>query len=413
MNINIMKLAEMEKDLIRYLHENDYSKNTIHKFHSVFAYIQKVIHIEHLRTYEDVLKRYKEEHIAKDHRFFTSMLSIIRFFELNGEYPTNKCHLVGSGKTSYEKLPNEFRRVIDTYKEHDLARGKLKSTVYVESISGITFLLKMLKQGISSLEDITEETVLCAFHDREGLLNKSCSYKKNVKAVFRGCLENETFDSSIISQIISFFPKIKQIRKNIQYLTAEEFRLLKTCLLAEQSPVCLRNRAIGLLAMYTGLRGCDIMGLRMDSIDWEKDVIIISQQKTAVPWNLTLGPVVGNAIFDYIVNDRSQTDVAEIFLSQHHPYGRMKPSAAYNVSKTIMKACKIRKNLGDRMGLHIFRHHLATELLSKNVPLPVISKILGHSSPSSTETYLSADMVHLKECSLSIENFPIGLEVLR
>lgn len=65
------------------------------------------------------------------------------------------------------------------------------------------------------------------------------------------------------------------------------------------------------------------------------------------------------------------------------------------------------------MGLHIFRHHLATDLLAKEVPLPVISKILGHASPISTETYLSADFAHLKECALSIESFAIGLEVLK
>jgi len=351
--------------------------------------------------------------VAKNYRFFDSALTAIRYFDLNGEYPTSKCHLISSGKTIYEKLPNEFRMVIDTYRNYDLARGKLKRTVYTESISGITFFLQMLKQGITSLEDINEESVLQAFQDGEGCLNKSCTYNKNVKAVFRGCLENEAFNSEKIKQIISFFPKLKQIRKSIQYLTAEEFRLLKTCLLAEESPLCLRDRAIGLLAMYTGLRGCDIIGLRMDSIDWETDVITISQQKTAVSWNLELPPVVGNAIFDYIIKERPQTEVAEIFLSQHHPYGKMQASSAGNIAKKVMKASGIRKNPGDRMGFHIFRHHFATELLSKDVPLPVISQILGHSKPSSTETYLSADMAHLKECGLSIESFPIGLEVLR
>lgn len=300
MAINITKLAEMEKELIGHLQKNDYSKHTIRKFHSVFAYISKVVHSSHLRTYEEVLDRYQEEHVAKSFLFFDSMLSTIRYFDLNGEYPTKKCRLFGQGKTGYEKLSDEFRMVVDTYREHDLAGGKLKTTVYTESISGITFLLQMLKQGITSLEDITEESVLHAFQDGEGHLNKSCSYKKNVKAVFRGCLESEAFNSERIRQIVSYLPKLKQARKNIQYLSAEEFRLLKACLLADESPLCLRDKAIGLLAMYTGLRSCDIMGLRMDSIDWENDVIQISQQKTAVPWNLKLSPVVGNAIFDYI-----------------------------------------------------------------------------------------------------------------
>ncbi len=413
MNINSMKLAEMEKNIKSYLHENNYAKGSEKRFCLVFSYIRKIICSAEQVTYEEVLARYKEEHAAKNFIFFDSALTTIRYFDLYGEYPTKKCHLIGNGKTSYEKLPNEFCMVIDTYREHDLAGGKLETTVYTESISGITFFLQMLNQGITSLEDITEESVLHAFQDGEGRLNKSYRYKNNVKTIFRGCLENETFNTEKIKQIISFLPKLKQARKNIQYLTAEEFRLLKNCLLAEESSLCLRDRAIGLLAMYTGLRGCDIMGLRVDSIDWETDIIRISQQKTAVFWELELPAVVGNAIFDYINKERPQTEVAEIFFSQRCPFRRMKAASAGNIARKIMKACGIRQKSGDRMGFHIFRHHLATELLSKDVPLPIISQILGHSSPSSTETYLSADMAHLKECGLSIENFPIGLEVLR
>lgn len=413
MDINFTKLAEMENGLIRHLHENGYSKNTEKRFHSVFSYIRKVISTVHTGTYEEVLAHYKKEHVAKNYHHFDSYLTIIRHYDSTGEYPTKKCHSIGSGKTSYERLPEEFRRVIDAYREHDLARGKLETTVYTESFSGISFLLQMLEQGITSLEDITEEAVLRAFHDGAGCINKSCTYKKNAKAMFRGCLGNDTFNSVKISQIITFFPKLKQIRKNIQYLTTEEFNLLKTFLLAEGSSLCLRDRAIGLLAMYTGLRSCDIMGLRMDSIDWERDVIRLSQQKTKVWWDLALPAAVGNAVFDYINKDRPQTEVAEIFLSQHHPYGRLKASSGANIARLIMKACGIRGNPGDRMGLHIFRHHLATELLSKDVSLPIISKILGHSSPNATETYLSADFIHLKECALSVEEFPMDLEVLR
>lgn len=413
MDINITKLTELENGIIGHLHENGYSKDTEKRYHSVFSYIRKVVSTTNVRTYEEVLVRYKKEHVAKNYNHFDSPLTTIRHFDATGEYPAKYCRLIGSGESGYERLPDEFRRVIDAYREHDLARGKLETTVNGESISGITFLLRMAREGIDSLGDITEEAVLRAFRDDAGCLNKSCSYQKNVKAVFRGCLGSDTFDPEIIRRIISFLPKLKQTRKNIQYLTQEEFGLLKSCLLAEESPLCLRDRAIGLLAMYTGLRSCDIMALEMDSIDWERDVIRISQQKTAVRWNLELPPVVGNAVFDYITKERPRTEVAEIFISRHHPYGRMAASSATNIARSIMKASGIRDNPGDRMGLHLFRHHLATELLAGDVPIPVISDILGHSSPRSTEAYLSADFTHLKECALSIEEFPMDLEVLR
>ncbi|WP_413357089.1 tyrosine-type recombinase/integrase [Robertmurraya sp. 2P01SA] len=82
-----------------------------------------------------------------------------------------------------------------------------------------------------------------------------------------------------------------------------------------------------------------------------------------------------------------------------------------NVSGRIMKVAGIRQKKGDRKGFHIFRHHLATALLGNGIPQPVISRTLGHTSPDSLEAYLSADFLHLKECSISIEQFPVSKEV--
>ena len=76
-----------------------------------------------------------------------------------------------------------------------------------------------------------------------------------------------------------------------------------------------------------------------------------------------------------------------------------------------MSAAKIRIKAGDRKGLHIFRHYLATTLLGNGIPQPVISQILGHSSHDSINAYLSADFPHLKECALSVECFPLRKEV--
>ena len=76
-----------------------------------------------------------------------------------------------------------------------------------------------------------------------------------------------------------------------------------------------------------------------------------------------------------------------------------------------MYTANIRQNRGDRKGLHIFRHYFATSLLKNGIPQPVISNALGHTSPDSIAVYLNADLVHLKECSLSIGLYPVRKEV--
>lgn len=78
--------------------------------------------------------------------------------------------------------------------------------------------------------------------------------------------------------------------------------------------------------------------------------------------------------------------------------------------KSVFNEAGVRKD-GGRTGVRIFRHHLATVLLENRVSPPVISSILGHTSPESIKTYVDADLEHLRECSLSIEDFPVAKKV--
>ena len=154
-----------------------------------------------------------------------------------------------------------------------------------------------------------------------------------------------------------------------------------------------------------------MVGMTLDSVDWDRDIIYIIQQKTEFPLELPLTAIVGNAIYDYLTSERPYTESRYLFVSQNKPYVRLKSRSIGNVAVRIMKAAGIRQSKGDRKGFHIFRHHLATALLGNGIPQPVISRTLGHTSPDSLETYLSADFLHLKECSINIERFPVPKKV--
>jgi len=78
----------------------------------------------------------------------------------------------------------------------------------------------------------------------------------------------------------------------------------------------------------------------------------------------------------------------------------------------VLKTAGLRQNSGERKGTHIFRHNLASSMLGNGVPQPVIAQTLGHTAPDSLEPYLRADFVHLKECAISVEAFPLAKEVL-
>ena len=167
-----------------------------------------------------------------------------------------------------------------------------------------------------------------------------------------------------------------------------------------------------MLLLYTGIRKCDIAGLRLEKIEWEKDQICFQQQKTNVPLQLPLFPVVGNAIYDYLVQERPDSQDPHVFLTQTRPFNPLTCSSIANIVNVILRAANVRQLPEDRRGAHIFRHHAATVLLQNGTPRTVISRALGHTSPDALNTYLHANFKALKGCSLDVSCFPVAKEVL-
>ena len=388
--------------LLSYMKEKGYSQIYIDRFRRAIKQVLNLRRQNSGITYADIYQLSAEKGLATlslQHK--RSIFGIIEQFDVKGIFPG---HIRSGFLTTkgYDLLFEEFRRAIDVFRSNQPKNGKKSTTVYHESNNAITFFLALQKLGIQNFEQIEERHILSVF---EGY---SCSYKKNVSAVIKSCVP--FFKEKICSRVLSFFPELREKRRNIQYLTKIEILKIKTTL-TDSNLLPLRDKAIGLLAMFTGLRGCDIAGLKFHNIDWNNDFIIIDQQKTDVPLKLPLRAIVGNMIYDYISNERPICRCEEIFVTQTTPYERLTSGGMNNVARKIMRMSDIRQNQGDRKGLYLFRYHFATSLLENDVPQPVISNALGHTSPNSIVAYLNADLVHLKECSLSIESYPIRKEV--
>jgi integrase len=298
---------------------------------------------------------------------------------------------------------------MDTYRLYEEQRRvKKDSSINVEFRNGACFLYELQCAGINAPEEISQKSIIDMFLNQNGTLRRSCSNKTLITAVFRA---NAQTNPELFNRIIAYLPELRRHRKNIQYLTDEEVAKIKLVLAEPNSGLTLRDKAIGTLALIYGLRGCDIAKLKVDEVDFDADVISICQQKTVVPIVLPLTILAGNAIYDYAELERPKNGSEFLFLSENRPYDRLTDGSIGNIAKNIMAAAGIRQNPGDRKGFHIFRHRLATDLLGNGVPQPIISKIAGHTSLDSLETYLSADFVHLKKCALSIERFPLRNEV--
>lgn len=408
--MNLQNLRDNYPKLISYMATNGYSKIYIDRFKREVKKILTAADSKEWLCYTDVYLEYtKTSHSPDFLRNKRTIIGAIEQFDVHGRYPDGRRRHELFERGSYPLLSPEFKSVIDLYCEEEKKRGKKLTTIYTESHNASTFFLSLQQKGINSLDKTTEEAVLLIFMSPDGTLLRSCSYKKNIAAVLKACIP---YHPETCPRLLAFLPALRETRKNIQYFTSEEIQKVKGALADSENLLTLRDKAIGMLALYTGLRGCDIAGLTLETIDWGRDIIYIRQQKTEKPLELPLTAVVGNAIYEYLASERPQKTTSRyIFVSENKPYDRLKNRSIGNVAVRIMKAAGIRQSKGDRKGFHIFRHHLATALLGDEVPQPVISRILGHTSPDSIEPYLKADFPHLKECSITIERFPVPKEM--
>ena len=168
----------------------------------------------------------------------------------------------------------------------------------------------------------------------------------------------------------------------------------------------VRDHAIFLLALETGFRGIDVIKLRLSDIDWKRAEVHIIQRKTNEPLSLPLGGAVMNAIADYILKVRPESDFHEIFLGSQSPYRPFSSTASLN---TIVKKYCLLAGIEKKpfRAFHSLRRSFATELSIAGVPLPTISQMLGHKSIQEVSPYLSYDRKQILFCAMGFDEIPI------
>lgn len=164
--------------------------------------------------------------------------------------------------------------------------------------------------------------------------------------------------------------------------------------------VSSRDAAITLLALTTGVRACDLVGMRLADIDWRSQTIGIVQAKTHNPVTLPLPPLVTSTLADYVLHGRPCSDDDHVFLRCKAPHTRLADHASiYRVTATVFRTAGVTEV---KAGTRLLRHSAASRLLRATVPLPTISAVLGHADPESTNGYLSVDEARLLECVLPL-----------
>jgi len=252
-----------------------------------------------------------------------------------------------------------------------------------------------------SLNQLTAETVLGFCKTQELTLPMLHNCNSTLKLFLR-----YAFDSNLTPQDLSIHILPDGYRKNCKipttYTKAEIGRILAA--VSRSSAIGKRDYLVLLLAAEYGWRSSDIVNFNFSQIDWDNNRISLEQNKTNFSNDYPLLSSVGNALIDYLKNGRPPTDSQEVIVSAESSK-RGKPlhkETIHSIVARYMRAADIKDWRQKRHGPHSLRHSLASNMLSNNVPMPIISTVLGHQSTESTKVYLSIDIDKLKECPLPV-----------
>jgi integrase len=117
----------------------------------------------------------------------------------------------------------------------------------------------------------------------------------------------------------------------------------------------------------------------------------------------------GNAIAEYILDARPESDSEYVFLRSFAPYKKLSDVGSMgNILEKYRKRATIIRNPFDGKSFHALRRSMGTWMLESGVPLTLISQVLGHKEQDSTKQYLSMDHERLAACALDFQGIPVG-----
>ena len=384
--VSSIPLNKKWEKLLKYIKDKGYSTNEIDKMISAYSLVYR-------RRAARNIDKYNE--IVRDYPLLNFQLRSILLYDYYDMLPSNR----KIADSAYYELNDDFRFLLDNCMRTAKNKHIGDLTISVEASGCATFFVYLQKLGVNNIAELQEN------HVRKYMVYSKCKPELpyRIGLFIRRYAESIKSNELLIKS--SYFPMERIIRSVYQPMTEAERSKFEKFLLDHNCPLSKRDKAICLLLLYTGMRQMDVSNLNLDDIKWHNSHILFKQSKTRKSQIIPLRPIVGNAIYDYIECERPETDLPYIFISKQKLRGSYAKCSIPKIVNDAYKAVGIRQDA--RQGTHLLRHSFADALINTGSDLSIVSTVLGHDSPQTTLQYLSSNIEKLRECAISIEEFPI------
>lgn len=305
--------------------------------------------------------------------------------------------------TGDPKKLNNIDYVDDGLKKHIIRflalkkrEGYAKSTLDMYRTSIVKLALFLQTKGINDFSVISPDLIL-EFNskDEHFTIEGKQAYNCKIRLFLAFLMEEEILDNPHVANSV---PTIASAKVGIPAtLTHEEVQIILASNVSNSNPMLLRDYAMIMLALSTGLRASDIVNLKFEDIDWTQQKLSVIQQKTGKLIQTYLNVKAGNALYRYIKYGRPQSHLAYIFIKHAAPYNNLNKAVCCRALYKFLP-----NYLSSNVGFHILRKTFATGMLHGDNKVELIADALGHRGDSTVYTYLGLDSDRMRMCPLPL-----------
>lgn len=169
------------------------------------------------------------------------------------------------------------------------------------------------------------------------------------------------------------------------------------------APIDLRDQAIVSVLKTTGARNSSVRLLRLDDIDYDRNVISFKRAKGNKTFDVALQPGTKAALLRYISRARKRLlprypvrgfesvavgpDPGWLFVASDSGYGKGEPLTVNGLSQALNRRYHAGGGTIPHFGSHRIRHAVGTLLANNGMGVDEVSRYLAHSSTEVTKRY--------------------------
>lgn len=191
------------------------------------------------------------------------------------------------------------------------------------------------------------------------------------------------------------------------FLTAEQINILVSRAFKEDKPALKRIGIMIHLMFTTGLRVSELISLTENSINYDKNTILIFG-KGSKERIVFISNQAKKNVFEYVKNLRHN------FINKNKTSNWLFPSLSSKSGhitrgsffKHLKQLAYLAELNPDIISPHTLRHSFATNLVNHNADLRSVQKMLGHENISTTEIY--THILHDKLIDTVLKNHPLA-----